>query len=341
MNMKTVFTSVLFSLILALLAFEVYCLTVDYKGRTSSLPGNHGNFHHVRDLLHDDGKAGEFSFAVVGGAGSFDTFDRICSGLADEQLAFVVLLGDFVHKGTAEDHQFYRRWTGEPYSFSCPVFYCIGNDEIDKGLEFTLGDFERIYGPSNVSFSYRGSLFIILRTFPEKTTGETLAFLEHELSTRRGRHDRVFIFSHMPIYRSQDIPLRPLKDSERFRNLLRKYRVDYAFAGDYQGYTRVAVDNVNYVVTGGEGSRLAGANRYGNFSHAVVIKVGRDSISERILPLERERDYAARIDRFAMAWLSPWIVQHRLAALTYNISGVTLLLLLVLYLFREESDDEA
>ncbi len=341
MKTRTLGSSVLISVILVLFGLEVYSLTVDYKGCTSPLPLNHGNFQRVRDLLCDDGKAGEFSFAVVGTAGGFGTFDRICSQLADEPLSFVVLLGDFVNKGTAGDHRFYRRRIGEPCSFSRPVFYCVGNREIDKGLTFTLGDFERIYGPSNVSFSYQGDLFIILRTFPYKTTGETLAFLEHELSAKRVSHDRVFVFSHLPLYRSPDFPSLALKDSEKYRNLLRKYHVDYAFSGDHQGYTRVTVDNVNYIDTGCGGSGPVCANEHGSFHHAVLVKVKGNSTSERILGLEKEGDCAVRMEHFAMACLSPWIMEHKVAAMTYNISGVTLLLLLVLYLLREESGGRA
>jgi len=333
-------TSILITLIVLSFAFEVYSLTVDYKERSAPLPDNYGNFDHVRALLNDDNKTEGFSFAVIGDIGSFGTFEKICAQLVNEQLSFVIILGDFVNKGTLEDHQFYRCELGEPDYFSCPVFYGVGNHEIDKGFKFTVSDFEKIYGPSNYSFSYKGDLFIILRTFPPHSTEETLAFLERELSTKRNMHDKVFVFSHIPLYQSPDFPTRSLKDSELYVSLLEEYHVDYAISADFHGYARVNVNKVNYVVTGGGGATLVNSNKYGNFHHALVVKVEENAVSERILAVEKQRDIEDKIEHFAIARVSPWVMQHKLATLSLNILGF-LLLVLATYLRLKKYPNES
>jgi hypothetical protein len=324
-KIKIISTSIFISLVLFLFAFEGYILTVGYKERTAPLPDNYGNFEHVRALLADDKKTEEISFAVVGDTRSFGTFEKICGQLADEPLSLMVILGDFVQKGTFGEHQFYRCEIGEPHLFSFPVFYLVGNHEIGKGV--TLNDFEKIYGPSNFSFSYQGHLFILLRTWPPDSTKESLEFLEHELSTKRRVHDKVFVFSHIPLYASSDFPARPLENAKMFVELFEKYHVDYVFAGDYHGYARVKVNNVNYIVTGGGGARLKYANKYGNFHHAIVMKVQSDAISERILSVEEHKDLEDKIEHLAIAEVSPWIMQHKLASVLFNLLGFAVLVL--------------
>ena len=337
-KIKTVSLAVIITFIGSLFALEAYMLTVDYGKRTAPLPRNYGNFEQVSAQLNGDTKD-EFSFAVVGDTRSFGTFERICAQFADEPLSFIVILGDFVQKGTFGEHQFYRCEVGEPFDLPYPVFHLVGNHEIGKG--FTLNDFEKTYGSSNFSFSYQGHLFIILRTLPAPyPTQETLEFLEKELSIKRNLYDKVFVFTHIPPYTSPDFPARPLEYPEKFVELFERYHVDYVFSGDYHGYSRVKVNSVNYIVTGGGGAPLKYTSKYGNFHHAMVIMVKGDAISERILSVERHDELEDRIEHLAIADVSPWIMHHKTVALSFNFQGV-ILFVFAFYMIKRNDPDSA
>mgnify|MGYP001195667210 CR=1 FL=1 len=326
-KIKTTIFSVAIALIVILFALEAYMLTVDADKRTAPLPANYGNFGHVSALLaNDNDKREEFSFGVVGDTRSFGTYERISAQLSEEPLSFIVILGDFVQKGTFGEHQFYRCEMGEPIYFPYPVFHVVGNHELGRGFE--LSDFEKTYGSSNFSFSYRGHLFILLRTLPTPHPAqETLAFLEQELSTKRRLHDKVFVFTHIPPVESPAFPARPLEDAETFVELFEKYQVDYIFSADYHGHSRLEVNDVNYIITGGGGAHLKRSNIYGNFHHAMVIKVKGDAVSEHILQVDEHEEFEDRLEHLAVADVSPWIMDHKPAVLLLNLLVFALLIL--------------
>jgi hypothetical protein len=144
------------------LGLEAYTLVVVHTEGNTPLPPTFGNFERVRALLRDDGQREEFAFAVVGDTRANETSEHIIRALQGEDLSFVVLLGDCLRKGTPDTHRFMRAEWAQELRTDFPVFYVVGNHDVDSE-EFPISQFEETYGPTNFSFDYQGHLFIFLR----------------------------------------------------------------------------------------------------------------------------------------------------------------------------------
>lgn len=302
-----------------MLLFEVYTLIVVYTEGNAALPANFGNFERVRALLVDDDQREEFSFAVAGDTKGTGTFERLATLLKDEPISFLVLLGDCVRNGRPGFHQYLRAELIKELRMPYPTFYVVGNHDVSKE-EFPINRFEEMYGPTNFSFDYQGCLFIVLRILdkPHYSTKESLIFLESVLSERRRDYRKVFVLMHIPPPVSADFGVREIENPDRFVALCDKFKVDYVIAGDYHGYARVKYRGTVYLVTGGGGARLR-KNKYSAFHHAVVIKVGQEQVSERILVTERDEDLEDMMECWAITELYPWMIRNLWATILLNI----------------------
>ena len=300
------------------LVFEVYTLIVTYSEGHAPLPKNFGNFERVRALLKDDAKQKEFSFAVVGDTKGRGTFERIVEKLREEPLSFMVLLGDCVREGTPHYHRYLRAELAEELSTPFPVFYVVGNHDIDRN-KFPINRFEKTYGPTIFSFDYQGCLFIMLRVLPiPYSTKVSADFLESLFSGRQKNYRKIFVFMHIPPPVSPDFKARAFENSEKFIELFNKYHIDYVFAGDCHNYARVKFKNTVYLVTGGGGAHLE-KGKFGRFHHAMVIKVTPDSVSERILQINRQEDFEDTIEMYALAEVYPRLRKNWLVVISLNI----------------------
>jgi len=318
--LKAVSLLLLFFLLAVVLFSEVYTLIVGYTESNASLPETFGNFKRVRALLAGDGKGEEFSFAVAGDIRGRGTFERISESLKGEPLSFMLLLGDCVLDGP--DIQGYHSYLKAEFSKELatpfPIFYVVGNHDVDKE-KFPLSRFEKDYGPTNFSFDYNGNLFIVLRILPKPyPTKESLDFLESLLSSRRGDYDKVFVFMHIPPPVSSDFSGRAFENPEKLVALFDKFRVNYVITGDYHGYARVKVRNTVYLITGAGGEHIK-KRKFGGFYHAIVIKVGPDSVSERILFVNRSADFEDTLEMNALAAVYPWLKKNRSLTIILNI----------------------
>ena len=59
----------------------------------------------------------------------------------------------------------------------------------------------------------------------------------------------------------------------------------------------------------------------------MVVKVQGNAISERILSVERHEEIEDNIEHLAVAEVSPWIMQHKLATVLFNLLGFAVLVL--------------
>ena len=323
-----IFRVLLLCVLLALLAFEAYTIIVFHVEGRSELPPSFGNFQRVRDLLADDGQREQFSFAVVGDTKGHGTFEGIRENLSSEPLSFMVLLGDCVRAGTAGYHSYLRAEWNEGDHIPFPIFYVVGNHDVDQ-QRFSISDFEKNYGPTNFSFEYQDCLFIVLRNIGQaQLMDESCRFLESQLSSR-DKYRKVFVFMHTPPLILPQSLGQPMSRTKDVLSLFDRYRVDYVIAGDYHGYARVESENTIYLVSGGGGAHLKEA-KYGAFHHAVVITVGSDSVSERILFADRNENIEDALERYALAELYPWLKENCLLAVLLNVGIVAV----CFYLFR-------
>jgi len=300
--------------LLAMLSYEAYTIALARRVARESLPPNVGNFEPIRAPLEADPSREEFEFAVVGDPNASKTFERIIARLRGEPLSFLVLLGDMAPHARPRYHRFLlSRWV-DALAVPFPVFCVVGNHDVDDA-GFTLADFERTYGPSNCCFSHRGCLFILLRILDVPvggtTTRESLEFLRSTLAARREGHDRVFLFLHVPPTLSKSIASRAFEGAEEFLALCDQYRVDYVFCGDHHGYARVRVRATAYLVSGGGGAPLR-RRKSGHFYHAVVLRVGRDRVEERVLQVGKATfPWGHALKRLAIARYYPWMAANR------------------------------
>ena len=316
--LKAVLHLLLFSLLAVVLLFESYTLIVGYTESNVALPATFGNFKRVRALLANNKQQGEFSFAVAGDIRGRGTFEQISEALKSEPLSFMLLLGDCILDGTPGYHRYLRAELTKELAMPFPVFYVVGNHDVNRE-KFPISEFEKVYGPTNFYFDYNGSLFIVLRILPEPyySTKESLAFLESLLSARRRNYDKVFVFMHIPPPISSDFSARNFENPGKLVALFDKFNVDYVIAADYHGYARVKVKNTVYLVTGAGGAPLK-KRKFGMFHHAIVIKVGPDSVSERILFVNGQETFEDTAEMNALAEVYPWLKENRTLAIILN-----------------------
>jgi hypothetical protein len=329
----------LLSFILAVvLFFEVYTLVVVYTEGNAPLPATFGNFERVRRLLRNDEQREKFSFCAVGDTQrGQETFEEICKALKDEPISFMVLLGDCVRKGTEGYHRFLRgEWTQE-LSSPFPVFYVVGNHDVDRE-KFPISRFEEIYGPTIFSFDYQGCLFIVLCVVDKPSTEKSFAFLESLLSARRHEYRKVLVFMHVPPIRP-DFAVGSARSQNQFVALFDRFHVDYVIAGDYHGHARIEKRDTIYLVAGGGGARLV-RGKFGRFHHAVVITVGPDWVSERILHVNRMKGLGDRAEELALAEVWSWMEKNWPVAILLNVGFLGILFLSTFYRRVWGDDDQ-
>jgi len=233
-------------------------------------------------------------------------------------VAFMVILGDCVQRGTPGEHEYFKRELWYEIALPFPVFYVVGNHDVDEE-KFPLSRFEETYGPSIFSFEYQECLFIILRILGKPyPTLESLTFLEQTLKQKRKKNRRVFVFMHRPPKFPGDVGVKGgFKNEREFMALCDTYDVDYVFAGHYHGYFRAKLNDVVYLVTGGGGARLR--DPYFKTHHVVIMTVNSDRVYERLLSMEKDVDIEDIAEHTAIADVYPVMHKYWVLTLVINI----------------------
>jgi predicted phosphodiesterase len=304
--------------------FQIYVLAVHGEG-DKPLPPLFGNFEAARAALQDAPPKENFTFAVVGDTrGANGVFEQIVQGLRVAEPDFVVLLGDCT-EATEDRHRFFRGEITDECTLPCPMFYVVGNHDVDE-RSFPLSRFEQFYGPTLFSFEYQNCLFIALRTTGDAHSQQaSLDFLKSFTTAGTGKYRRVFVFMHYP----PPVPSfdsRKFIASDAFLPLFHDLHVSYVLASHYHGYARTRLGDTTYIITGGGGARLDHSDKdYQPFYHAVLLQVGKDHVSERILHARGWHDPEDQIEQFAVSMVFPWMSHHR--GLLGGINAAFLLLL--------------
>lgn len=264
------------------------------------LPPLFGNFPGIIASL-DKGGPEEFSFAVFGDTkGANGVFEELVEKLRKKPVDLAFLLGDAYW----ETFPFFRAEITDEYRLPFPVFYVIGNHELDN---FSLEKFEKTFGPTIFSFEYKNCLFIILRVVGDSAYDQaSINFLKSLETGKKRKYRKIFVFMHVPP------PVQKIKKfcaPAELLKLFQQLKVDYAFASHYHGYAHATLKNITYIVTGGAGTELE-KSVYGQFHHAIVMTVGKDNVSETIIPLEECYDMEDKIERFAAVAGYRWLCQH-------------------------------
>ena len=294
----------------AFFVFEGYVFRV--QGECDApLPRLFGNFLRNREYLERQPSKDTFAFAVVGDTRSNGTFEQICRELRATPLDFAVLLGDCAQDANESDHRYFRAECADEYALPFPVFYVVGNHDVSPD-RFPVARFEDCYGPSIFSFNYQDCLFIVLRILDEPGSNrESLDFLRKIAKERPQRFRKRFVFMHIPPAISPDVTAREYSEGGEVMDLFDKLQIDYVFAGDFHGYGRTQRNRTNYIVTGGGGAHLNEKVSRRQFHHAMVLRVRKDAVDERIIAMPRRVDFEDRLENLAVARLYPWMAAHK------------------------------
>jgi predicted phosphodiesterase len=323
---------VLVTLLIGFMAFEGYVVLVQRHGDLP-LPPLFGNFEKVRTTLQAAPPKEEFSFAVLGDPrGGNGIFEEIVKKLRVASPDFVVLLGD-CSKATEGRHRYFRAQCATGCAMSCPMFYVVGNQDIDPE-HFPLSRFEALYGPSLFSFEFQDCLFIGLRNPGDASSNrESTDFLTSFLDRETDKYRRIFVFMHVP-------PPLPGFDSKKFRApeelkaLFQQLKVDHVFTGHYHGYARTQLGDTTYLITGGGGSPLEhGREDIGQFYHGIVVGVGPDHVSERIVMVPPRLGWDEELEQFAIAGAYPIMANNIVTTCLLNL-GLLLALMGVMHRVR-------
>jgi len=305
-------------LILALFLLEGYAW-LSWREGNASLPPLFGNFESVRAVLEDAPRKEAFSFAVVGDTkGGAGIFERVVEELREEPLDFAVLLGDCTG-GSEAFHRHFRAECSSEYAVGFPVFYVVGNHDVDLDHgRFPVARFEEEYGPSIFSFEYQDCLFIVLRVIADPSSDRaSVDFLKSFLTKDVARYRKRFVFMHIPPPVPSFDP-RKTGAPEELVPLFEKLHVDVVFSGHYHGYARTEQNHTTYIISGGGGDHLVETTGRG-FHHALVMGVGKDHVSEKIVAVPESLEWEDVIEKYAITEVYPWMSENRTAAITANV----------------------
>lgn len=216
-----------------------------------------------------------FRFAVLGDIepGRFP-WQRVFApkGAAAKQLAaiqassadFILQLGDFVSKGTAENYRAYVKFLKT--HLSIPIFHVIGNHDrsrpngnADKSM------YDAVFGSGDYVRDYNGWRFVALDSSNYALTDAQLDWLDRALDTDK----KTIVATHIvPKYLKGKIhSIGPEKGvlipeaffetgAVRFGEILARRRVARVYMGHIHAFAVADVNGVKYVVTAGGGSPL-------------------------------------------------------------------------------------
>ncbi len=312
--------SVVLVISLAVIGLEVMGVLAERQSR-GALPPLFGNFEEIRANLEKAGPKEQFSFAVFGDTEGTSAFDVLSGKLRENPVDFAVHLGDAFD---ARTYRYFRARLRSDYGQDFPVFFLPGNQDLKA---FPLFRFEEIFGPSLFSFIYQDCLFVGLNVQGDQQgTKASLQFFEKVLLEAGEQYRKIFVFMHVP---PPIMAGHKFAAPEKIMELCAQHKVDYVFAGHYHGSVHVEKGETTYIVSGAGGKHLE-ESPYGEFNHGLVMTVGSDYVAKTVVPVSAPYSLKAKLQRFAIVELYPWLVHHRALAVIVNL----VILLLVVATFR-------
>ncbi len=248
---------------------------------------NYRELQRIKGIEKQSDNPDNFSFAVFGdNKNSVKTFDNLIARLNRDNIIFAIDDGDLVYDGEREKFSFFLK---QLRAMDKPLLTVLGNHEIKEEGRAPYYD---IFGPFYYSFSFGNSYFIILDDANEKTLGGfQLEWLKGELKKARGYRYR-FVFMHVPLYDPRHgeygvgHSLKDLDYAKRLNRLFDDNKLTMLFCSHIHGYYRGFWGKTPYIITGGGGAELAGANRNHYFYHYIKVNVDRSGVNFDVVKLK-------------------------------------------------------
>jgi 3',5'-cyclic AMP phosphodiesterase CpdA len=204
----------------------------------------------------------------------------------DPHLAFVIHLGDLVHKAELDQYRTFFRTVRQ--NLHKPLLAVIGNHELygKGGLQL----YREMFGPDDYAFQLKDNYFIILNDCDPKMgpSPEQWQWLEKELKKSQPYKTRM-VFLHIPLCDpwgglKHPHALAP-EAAGRLLALFKKYQVTRVFAGHIHGYYDGTWDGVPYTISGGAGAPLYGTNPRHVFYHYLQVTIQGGRVQVRVRPV--------------------------------------------------------
>ena len=151
------------------------------------------------------------------------------------------------------------------------------------------------------------------------------------MAGQTGKYRYRFVFLHNPPAISPDFSARSINGGPQLVSLFNRLHADYVFGGDFHGYARTRFGYPTYLITGGGGGNLEGDSQ---FHHAVVVTVGKNLISERIIKVDKSVDLEDVLAKRAIGDIYPWLLENRAGVLGAN-AGLLVILLGTIWSLRK------
>jgi Icc protein len=223
-----------------------------------------------------------YSFAVFGdNQGNYPVLKAMIARLGQEKgLDFIISVGDVVPYGEEAHFIKYKKLISE---LGLPLHQTIGNHDAVGGGRKT---YQKYFGPLYYTFDYEGDRFIVLdNSLKGSFDNVQFSWLKRQLAKPGARHK--FVVMHKPVFDPSELYQSHVMSSravtEELIRLFARYKVDYVLAGHIHGYARNERGRVTYIVSAGAGGPLYLPPEFGGFYNYVIITVGEDRISDRVV----------------------------------------------------------
>lgn len=323
--------------LILLLAVQTVALCYSLLIPADPTPANLGNRPANIAALRAKAPGDPIRFAVVGDIQRFGVFERLTEKLKHEQLDFLVILGDLTYPpASPQSHRLAQLELAE-CRFSFPVFYIVGNHDVDRDL-FPLERWRETYGPDQFWFKYGDNLFVFIHAACEEHAYDTNAsqFLENALRTEGANVRHRFVFNHVPLPVGMGWKGRQLRDIEarRLRQIVREHKVDWFISGDYHGFASVVENGTQFLVSGGGGAKLHDSAFA--FHHATVLTISGGRVQHQLVTTDSGTVDDDAFERFLLLKLLAPMAEHPGQTMLANVFILVLLVLLLRPVFRRK-----
>lgn len=222
-----------------------------------------------------------FTFAVCGDSRMGDeVYKEILRRVEQDNVAFLVNTGDLVNRGTVDQFQ---RFAELMNGFTVPFFPAPGNHDANIG---SLDEFLQYSGApaEHYSFDFGQGHFVVADSHHGGINSRELAWLEADLVATDQPLKMVFL--HHPPFDPDGSDHIMVYGNEKFMALMEKHNVSYVFAGHIHAYVEGFRNGVRYIITGGAGAPLYGAEHPQAFYHYILVTINGTQVSTEVVKIK-------------------------------------------------------
>jgi len=223
-----------------------------------------------------------FRFAVFGDVQiGVAQLPRLMKALqAYAPVAFIVQTGDAVAHADSGHYNFFLNELAHS-GLWLPMFVVPGDHDVHKDNEQL---FERYFGPKYLWFKYGEALFIVLNNAESPLDEMEYRWLQTVLQKQKKDTRHIFLFMHaQPIHWNGDGKKPVEHHYKRLFELLKRYGIDYVFAGNWHGYHREERNGTVFVINGRGGDYDSDEKLVP--CYFTVVEVKKDSVQDQCIEL--------------------------------------------------------